>query len=140
MSAVYLSSVPAQSSGVTYYHDDTQHDTRHGTYHDIVLIIMTQNYQSSTHLVIIILLYSLSRNKIGDAGAKHLAGFFLSNNCKQLEKLRYSYNNILVVYAVVQNASYQTHLCSLQKIGLCDDGLSCLVQGLKCHLSLRELE
>ena len=49
-------------------------------------------------------LYSLSRNKIGDAGAKHLADFFLGSNCKQLEKLRYShkiYQSVLVAYAVV---------------------------------------
>ena len=45
-----------------------------------------------------ILLYSLSRNKIGDAGAKHLADFFLGNNCKQLEKLRYSYKIYQSVY------------------------------------------
>jgi hypothetical protein len=38
---------------------------------------------------ILFLCDSFSRNKIGDVGAKHLADFFLGNNCKQLERLRY---------------------------------------------------
>jgi hypothetical protein len=52
--------------------------------------LLSPSFLMSAYGDIYILFYnSFSRNKIGDAGAKHLADFFLGNNCKRLKRLRY---------------------------------------------------